>query len=156
MTEKIKRKLAHRSAYERLQSAVLEPHAVTVVMIAVYLIMVGIGTIALFDHPGAVRALLGGQVSIAWAWLLIVGGVAGVVSAPFGYWDVETLAVGLQGFGLFVYLLSLFLADAPWAAIVIRAGFTLIAGLLLFTRYLRVKQTMLSPGEPLIDRPHSK
>lgn len=156
VTERIKRKVSYRSAFDRLQSAILEPHAITIVMIVVYAIMMLIGTIALFDHPSDIRVLLGGSVSIAWAWLLVAGGVLGVASAPVGYWDIETLAVSVQGFGLFLYLLGLFFAQAPWPTLTIRAGFTLITGLLLFTRFLRVRQMRLSPGEPLIERPETR
>lgn len=150
MTEKIRRKFSYRNAFDRLQAAILEPHSITIVMITVYLIMTVIGTIALFDHPGNIRVLLGGGISIGWAWFLVAGGVLGLVSAPVGYWDIETIAVCLQGIGLFLYLWAVVLADAPWPSTAVRAGLTLVAGLLLFTRYQRVHQTALTPGEPLI------
>lgn len=145
-------KRTKRTAYERVQLAILEPSSVVWAMVGVYIVMLTIGTVTIFDHPLAVRLLLGGQASIVWALFFITGGAVGIPSALRGIWAFEQLAIHALGIGSALYLLTVILMGDVWPVVIVRVGFVIIAQLLLLARWLTVRQMDLSPGEPVIPR----
>ena len=75
----------------RAWNAISEPRHVKVVYLAIYALSAGIGIVTLLKPPQTIAGEVGPILSMVWASLFILGGIAGVIAVLPGWWWIERL-----------------------------------------------------------------
>ena len=88
-----------------LLSRLIDPKAITALMMAAYAVAAIAGFSVLYE--GAPKMLMwSNNYETAWALLLIFGGLLGLCAAPRGIWFAERPAIIMCGTGLLAYIIS--------------------------------------------------
>ena len=110
----------------------------------IYIILGTLATAQLFKPPAAVVNILGGMILVyAFAGLIILGAVVNIITVLPGIWVFERAGLVSIGFGAAMYsIILLALGASPLVT-----GFPLIIILLMFIRWLDIKDYLLAPKE---------
>lgn len=93
---------AIRAAWERIT----EPRRLKVIYLVIYAVTAWVGVVTLLRPPQTIAGEIGPIVTLVWASLFVLGGLAGFVSVLPGWWWVERLlALTPIGIGLAIYAL---------------------------------------------------
>lgn len=130
----------------RLWAMMSEPKIVTAAMGGTWLIILAIGTAALFTPPMTITHELGGALTVLWAILLLLGGAFGLIGCLPGWWWVERAGIYLAATGMLVYLIVvLSLHYTQPGSRLVQAGFILAAVSSMVVRWLRIRGAQLDP-----------
>lgn len=90
----------------QLWERITEPRTMKVTYLSIYVLTALIGTVTLVSPPASISGEIGPVITIIWAVLFIVGGIAGAVTVLPGWWWAERLlAISPVLFGLSIYLI---------------------------------------------------
>jgi len=128
-----------------------EPKAASVWAVVTYAGVAFGGLMGLIVSPVADSGATVSLISIYWAGLLFVGGLAGAIAVLPGLYWLERIGIVATGFGLLIFLAALQIA--LWSGVVGNPGsvwpvFGMVAGLLANiagTRWSRVKYGVRDP-----------
>ena len=84
-----------------------EPRALSVIYFFAYLAVVVLGLAVVADPPRAVQGPIGELLTVAWAWMLLVGGSIGATTALQGAWFIERAGAILCMFAMAIYGISI-------------------------------------------------
>lgn len=115
-----------------------------------YMALAVVGVVALAEPPDQAMTTAGRPLTSAMAWLVLVGGMTGLVALGGGRWRVEAGADWLMIGGLIAYAVSI-LAAYPVADVgerAIRVGLAVVSCLLLGLRVAHIGGSELDPGMP--------
>ncbi|MDK8351595.1 hypothetical protein QP786_06485 [Gleimia europaea] len=126
-----------RNPLEKFWSHVQEPKAITLTMSFAYALAVMVGTAVLWDVRTPMDFIHG--------ILFISGGPIGVFSSISGYYDLERIAILLCSAGALTWFFGLGLHYNAIGTLMVLAFFA--------TRWLRIRDFGVTPGEPLVEVP---
>lgn len=133
-----------KSLWLRLQ----EPRAVTVAQTLVYAVATFAGVMSLIAPPTSFEGYLGISVPYVWGGFAILGGLAGMYSAPTGKWLIEKPAVIACLTATSLYAGSvLTLHITTNGNRLVQLSFVIIALLHFVTRYFRIRPFSYEPGK---------
>lgn len=108
------------------------------------------GLVTLAFPPSTIKNELGPYMSIAWAFMFIIGGVIGMLTIYTDRWKEERLGIKFIGLGLMVYtavILTLHVTE-PGSRLT-QIGMIALAALLFVARYRQIKDWDIEPPKRL-------
>ena len=139
----------------RLWLMLHEPRIITAATGVMWSILIGIGTAALLAPPATISHQMGPTLTIVWAILLIVGGLAGLVGCLPGWFWIERVGLILTGTGASMYLaVVLMLHYAEPGSRLVQAGFVILSLDFLVVRWLCIRGPQIDPTRGL--KPHDQ
>lgn len=91
-------------ALQRAWQRITEPRRLKVIYLFIYMVTAWVGVVTLLRPPQTIAGEIGPIVTLVWASLFVLGGVAGLVSVLPGWWWVERLlCLTPIGLGLLIY-----------------------------------------------------
>lgn len=123
-----------RNPVKTFWSHVHEPKSIAVAMSIAYLMTFIVGAITLKGDNQAVDYLHG--------MFLVTGGAFGGPTALFGYYQLERAAIMSSIAGVITWLVLTGLTSTGWLGLIVIVFF--------ITRWLRIKDFDVTPGEPVV------
>ena len=134
----------------RLWLMLHEPRIITAATGVMWAILIGIGTAALLAPPATISHQMGPTLTVVWAILLMVGGLAGLVGCLPGWFWIERVGLILAGTGASMYLaVVLLLHYAEPGSRLVQAGFVILSLDFLVVRWLRIRGPQIDPTRGL-------
>lgn len=122
------------------------PRWVSVFHAVAYLVMATAGVLTLTEPPLFLRVGFGGALTVYWAWLLILGGLAGVPAALTGLFVLERVAVLSTGTAIAMYGVAVIELDlVSDAELAYQSLLNLALLVLIITRAIRVWHGVRDP-----------
>lgn len=134
----------------RLWMMLHEPRVITAATGVMWAILIGIGAAALLAPPATISHQMGPTLTVVWAILLMVGGLAGLVGCLPGWFWIERVGLILTGTGASMYLaVVLLLHYAEPGSRLVQAGFVILTLDFLVVRWLRIRGPQIDPTRGL-------
>lgn len=124
-----------RNPVKTFWSHVHEPKSIAIAMSVAYLMTFIVGAIALKGETQAVDYIHG--------LFLVIGGVFGFPTALFGYYQLERAAIMSSIAGVIMWLVLTGLTSTGLLGLIVIVFFV--------TRWIRIKDFDVTPGEPVIE-----
>lgn len=125
-----------------------EPRAITLMQTIIYGVIFYAGVTTVINPPAAVEGQFGLTITLVWAWIATVGGLAGALACPFGKWLIEKPAIILCATASAMYagiVLTLHIQDLDNG--MPQVCFVIIALLYFASRYARIRPFSYQPGK---------
>lgn len=136
-----------RRAVQRFWLGIPVPRPITLAFTVGYAVCVAAGVSGFIDPPSTFDAVWSGTVTRLWSSLLVIGGLLGVIAAPWGRWLVEKPALILMATGVAMYASVVLLLHVQQPDNRLIQFFMLLLVLdLLLIRYLRIHKYSFEPG----------
>lgn len=83
---------------------ITEPRHMKVAYMVIYMLTIAVGVVTLIAPPQSIAGEVGPTITIVWACLFLLGGIAGTITVLPGWWWAErVLALAPVGIGLSIY-----------------------------------------------------